>query len=477
MSYALNFVANFGAVNTGLTLNAKLLDTGGNQTGSTLTTGFHEVADGVYEYLHTSIPDNHRGVFLMYDSADPDLAVGISVNPEEAERSDDILAYLQSLNLTAGDVAAPTTTTGATTGNITVEPYDYRLVTPAELLADLRALVSEPALKTAHAEMAIRSAIAEEDHRPTVALTYDITFDEDACDYTAPCSGGRVVSVTARGTDCLGTGDACYIPIWYKQAQNRIHLAYSFTGAGRITTVFGNRYIADQHTIALATETATEGLWALYIEGQPDLPGSGIVRICGDPWVYACKAGVSFSSNLIDSAESFSSVTGLPLATEAEGFEVVVINDEEETTVSSTTSGFGAPMPDGKHTVLYAQRISHNGRLPESDLVTELAGAVVEWPLVFGSGVHREYVLASAIARAYIYLINSSRSDRDVSRFATLQDQWSREALKLQSKLPKLNAGKARRMYADDPFRSAQSLRTGRSELIYGRFTRVGRLW
>lgn len=452
MAYSLNFVANFGPFNSGKTLNGKLLDTAGVQVGATITTGFHEVDDGVYEYMHTALPDNHRGLFLMFDTVDTTLAVGIAINPEEAERTDDILEYLQSLNLTGGSTSQPATTTGTDVGTYIVEPADFRMVTPAELVAEVRELVVEPALKQSMAERAVKSVITEEDHRSTVLITYETTLSNDDCDYPAPCSGARVVAVEVQDDGCTDTStDACYIPVWFKQERNRIHLAYGVDANAKITMTFGNRYTPDQHTIALAAETDTAGLWQLYIEGQPDIYGSGIIRICGDPWVYAYKCGVAFSSSLVDSEDSIDSSTGY--------------------------ADIGKPMPDGYHTVLYAQRIANCGRLAESTIAEQIAGAVVEWPLIYRNGTHKEYLVALAIAKAYTYLINSSRSDRDVTRFATLQKHWQDEAGRLLLKLPKLQAAQAKRQRAYDSFRSSFALRARRSSADDGRFARIRGLW
>lgn len=90
MAYTLNFVADFGSL-TGLTLNAKLYNDAGVQTGSTITTGFVEIGNGVYSYKHTTIPDGHRGSFVMYKASDTAIKVAFSVNPEEAENISAIL--------------------------------------------------------------------------------------------------------------------------------------------------------------------------------------------------------------------------------------------------------------------------------------------------------------------------------------------------------------------------------------------------
>ena len=479
---AINFTLNFGSGNNGLTLNAKLLDAAGGQVGGTITTGFVDLGDGLYSYQHTGVPNNHRGTFKAWIPANLALgSVGIAVNPEDTEDISDILYYVQNLiSAQTAEAATPTPSTmGASStstplGEYMVEPSDFRMITATELVEELKALICEPALKQAHAEIATRSAIQEDDHRPAVALTFGQVFDKDNCDYPAPCSGARVISVEARG-NCVN-GDDCYTPIWFRQIRNRIRTNYSFDGTGRITSVFGNRFITDKLTIALAVETDTEGLWQIYIEGQPEIPGSGIIRICGDPWVYAYKSGTTFASATIDSTDTFDSAGGLPPPEETEDeFEVVVLGETGTTTVSEPS--YGAPAPSGKHTILYAQRISNCGRLAESDLIERMAGAVVEWPLIFTSGAYKEYLLSLAISKAYTYLINSTRSDRDVQRFATLQDHWEKQAARLQSKIPKFAPGAARRQLLNDPFRGTFSLRTGRTELNDGRFTRVSSLW
>lgn len=68
----------------GLTLNAKLFDSSGAQTGATITTGFNDLGDGAYQYLAT-IPDGHVGTLKIYDNAQPSRCIPLSVNPVEIE--------------------------------------------------------------------------------------------------------------------------------------------------------------------------------------------------------------------------------------------------------------------------------------------------------------------------------------------------------------------------------------------------------
>ena len=472
---AINFTLNFGSGNNGLTLNGRLLDAAGT------ITGFVDLGDGLYSYQHTSVPNNHRGTFKVWVPASPALgSIGVAVNPEDTEDIVDILAYVQNIvNQQAAAAATPTSpsittaTTSNPLGEYMIEPSDFRMITATELVEELKSLICEPSLKQSYIETAIKSAINEDDHRPAIALTFGQTFTKEECDYPAPCSGARVIAVEAIG-DCP-TND-CYIPIWFQQKRNRIRVNYTFDGTGRITSIIPNRFITNKLTIALAVETSTEGLWQIYIEGQPEIPGSGIIRICGDPWVYAYKTGTTFASATIDSTDTFSSADGLPPPAETEDeFEVVILGEQGTTTVVEPS--YGAPAPSGKHTCLYAQRISNCGRLADSELVTEMAGAVVEWPLIFNSGAYKEYLLALAISKAFTYLINSTRSDKDVQRFATLQDHWEKQAARLHGKIPKFMPGTSRRQFLHDPFRSSFSLRSRPSSTYDGGLARIGSLW
>ena len=86
MSYQAMF--SFAFVNLpGLTLNAKLFDSSGAQTGATITTGFSDLGDGAYQYLAT-IPDGHVGTLKIYDSAQPSRCIPLAVNPQEIENAD-----------------------------------------------------------------------------------------------------------------------------------------------------------------------------------------------------------------------------------------------------------------------------------------------------------------------------------------------------------------------------------------------------
>ncbi len=86
MSYQVEFSFTFRNL-PGLTLNAKLFDNAGSQTGGTITSGFVNLGDGAYQYLAT-IPDGHVGTLKVYDSATPSRCLALTVNPQETENAD-----------------------------------------------------------------------------------------------------------------------------------------------------------------------------------------------------------------------------------------------------------------------------------------------------------------------------------------------------------------------------------------------------
>lgn len=83
MSYPVEFAVTFHN-QPSLTLNAKLYNSAGAQTGSTITTGFVNLGNGVYSYLAT-IPDGHVGTLVVYDSATPSHCYGFAINSVELE--------------------------------------------------------------------------------------------------------------------------------------------------------------------------------------------------------------------------------------------------------------------------------------------------------------------------------------------------------------------------------------------------------
>jgi len=453
MAYAQIFTFNFGAGNNGKTLNAGLYDTSGSLLGSTITSGFVDLGGGLYSYLHSALPSATRCTLKAWIPADPDLgAIGLAVNPEQAESITDILSYVQNISVlqsssSSGGSGSSEDTTGVPVGSYLVEPADFRMITVEQLISDLMERVTEPVFKEDMARRAIKSAIMEEDHRPAVALSFVQEFTEDVCDYPSPCSGLRVLGVEGMYGEC----EDCYSDISYTVHHNRILLPYAFDGTGRITVAVPNRYTENQETVALAIEV--DGLTHLYISGQPEIPGSGIVQICGDPWVYAYKGGVSFVSATVNSATSIDSEDGY--------------------------ASIGSPLPDGKHTILYAQRLSNCGRLPESEIAFQMTGAKVSWPIIYRDGTHREYLLHLAMSKAYALLINSSRSDKDVQRFSVLQKHWQDEAARIFLKMPRLRNARARKQTVnlDHYTFTPNPLYPGQPGPYAGRYARVTSGW
>ncbi len=78
----LSFSLALGSAQTGLTLNAQLVDTAGADVGSALTSSFVEIGDGFYLWTYDSFPDGHRGGVEFYEQGVPGTILGfISINP------------------------------------------------------------------------------------------------------------------------------------------------------------------------------------------------------------------------------------------------------------------------------------------------------------------------------------------------------------------------------------------------------------
>lgn len=103
MAYNVIIAADFGAANTGLTLNGKLFGTDGVQVGGTITSGFVETVAGLYVYV-LSAPDGQDGVFVAYDSANAALRRIAVIAPRETENSDVKTSTRGTSTLTTGDI-------------------------------------------------------------------------------------------------------------------------------------------------------------------------------------------------------------------------------------------------------------------------------------------------------------------------------------------------------------------------------------
>lgn len=86
MAYTLNFNIVLPSGQTGLTLEAQIVDNVGANVGSAITAGFTEI--GVGNYLWSSanaIPNDHRGGVKFQISGGGVLKAFAAINPEEAE--------------------------------------------------------------------------------------------------------------------------------------------------------------------------------------------------------------------------------------------------------------------------------------------------------------------------------------------------------------------------------------------------------
>lgn len=90
MAYTSVFGIALGPAYTGIAdLRAQLVDSGGSNVGSAVSTGFVEIGNGFYSWVYAAIPDGHRGGVKFYRNSVPGtyLAFG-SINPEELENTD-----------------------------------------------------------------------------------------------------------------------------------------------------------------------------------------------------------------------------------------------------------------------------------------------------------------------------------------------------------------------------------------------------
>jgi len=94
MTYTLDFNIALGSLQTGLTLEAQLVDTVGANVGSAITTGFTEIGLGNYLWHTTAVPDGHRGGVKFQLSPGGVLKAFAAVNPEEAENLDSLITKM-----------------------------------------------------------------------------------------------------------------------------------------------------------------------------------------------------------------------------------------------------------------------------------------------------------------------------------------------------------------------------------------------
>lgn len=107
MSYVLSISLTLGSSKAGLTLNAQLVDSDGNDYGSIITSGFVEIGNGYYLWKY-DFPTGFRGAVKFFEASVPGTPLGLAaINPEEAE-------LVQNLHQEGSVVTADEGTDGVT---------------------------------------------------------------------------------------------------------------------------------------------------------------------------------------------------------------------------------------------------------------------------------------------------------------------------------------------------------------------------
>jgi hypothetical protein len=104
VAYTLDFSIALGGGNTGLTLTAQLVDTGGANVGSSVSTGFTEIGAGNYLWHYAAFPDGHRGGVVFKSGAT--VKAFAAINPQEAENTDIKTSAVSAGTLTAASIWA-----------------------------------------------------------------------------------------------------------------------------------------------------------------------------------------------------------------------------------------------------------------------------------------------------------------------------------------------------------------------------------
>jgi hypothetical protein len=73
-------------------LHAELYDSTGTLVGSTITSGFVSLGHNQYGYLAT-IPDNHTGLFFVFDASNPSAGWTWPINPQADQTVDMIFNH------------------------------------------------------------------------------------------------------------------------------------------------------------------------------------------------------------------------------------------------------------------------------------------------------------------------------------------------------------------------------------------------
>ena len=89
MSYIMNISISVSSCQTGLALNAQLVDSSGADTGEIISTGFSEIGNGHYLWNYPLFPDGFRGAAKFFENGSPGTILAfLAINPEEVENTD-----------------------------------------------------------------------------------------------------------------------------------------------------------------------------------------------------------------------------------------------------------------------------------------------------------------------------------------------------------------------------------------------------
>lgn len=88
MAYTLSLNLVLDEADTGLSLEAQLIDTVGASVGSAVTSGFVEVGLGNYLWTYAAFPDGFRGGVKFQLTGGGTLQAFVAVNPQDAENQD-----------------------------------------------------------------------------------------------------------------------------------------------------------------------------------------------------------------------------------------------------------------------------------------------------------------------------------------------------------------------------------------------------
>lgn len=300
--------------------------------------------------------------------------------------------------------------------NFYVEPNDFEMHSVTELAALLSQTVTESAATQSQRIAAIQWALRSQSSYGAYNLTVYGTWTDTSCEYDLPCCGANIVSVQYRASDCAD----CYTDIDFSVRHGKLRVLVPCHTSYRMAMQARNQFTDEQRTINMAKLSSDGCEYEIYLEGQPDIPSYGIVRICGEAWVYRCKRGFSWQEQ------------GVGIGEYTWGIDSEVGMLSTDTIPLPDMSDHGWLQPKGKHTVLYAQRLGNCGTLKIADVLTELPGVLVEFPVILSDGTQVNRIIATAAAHLYRLLINGCTSPNDLSRYTGMQKHWAEEAIRMQ---------------------------------------------